>query len=197
MLQPGGPVHVKDTEFRGCEAWQLGGALCTETDEQDQNVNSTLLQRSTPLYIAAKFIGNKGSPKNLFVGPIFDLRDSHGYMFTDPSQGRVWVRKKCEVGEYIPSQYCEPCQAYTYSFKAEPLTECPAAPNNTYAPGGAVLVPHSDFWHGDSKTLQACETCGSLDLSIIKRCGLVEERAQQFWTVWHWGAAVIFSSAGL
>lgn len=168
MLQPGAPVHIENTSFTRCEGWQWGGAIATETEERNEN-NSALVQRSSQLYVDAQYSDNQGNGENLFVGPVFELRDSQGYMFTDSSKGCVWFRQKCEIGEYIPSKYCELCPAFTYSFTSVSDRKCPRAPDNTLAPGGAVLVPLPGSWHGNNDTIPGCWYCDTLNLAEVKR----------------------------
>lgn len=169
MLQPGAPVHIQNTTFLQCNAWQLGGALCTELD-YNREKDLRHLEKSTELRVGADFKGNEGHGDGLFVGPYHNLTDLQGqYMFTDAGQGKVWNSRKCEVGEYIPSLYCELCQPSTYSFCKEPPEKCTVAPNNTPAPGGAVLVPHSSFWHGNNYSLQSCRNCANFNMEKATR----------------------------
>lgn len=101
MLQPGAPVYIEATNFTRCKAWQLGGALCTETDKQTKDEEHLRdLDQTTALRVDAVFDDNNGNGRNLYVGPYFNLTDLHGrYWFTDADEGRIWNRRRCEMGE--------------------------------------------------------------------------------------------------
>jgi hypothetical protein len=101
------------------------------------------------------FYDNWGVGRHLYVGPHFKLTlNASTEAGTEPLNASsvcvTWRKRVCGKGEYVaPSGFCEQCAAFTYQMSEEPHRNdaCKPAPNNTHAPGGAILVPLTSNWH--------------------------------------------------
>lgn len=81
----------------------------------------------------------------------------------------MWRKRLCDRGEYIvANRYCELCAPYTYSLTGtatgdlgHQLTACSTAWSTGHAPGGAVLIAHTENWHGAPEPMvdAGCEDC--------------------------------------
>jgi hypothetical protein len=180
MLQPLGSVTVINSTISRSQAWHNGGGLCTEmflSNEDDtwrgRDETQFPFDLQTQLFIgpSTNFIDNRGAGRHLYVGPYFNLMfdgstKAGNESLTAFSVGVTWRKRVCGKGEYVaPSGFCEQCAAFTYqmSGKLHRNTACPLAPNNTHAPGGAVIVPLTSNWHMVRPDTHVCDdqTVGS------------------------------------
>jgi hypothetical protein len=185
MLQPLGNVSVIDTTIAGSEAWHTGGGVCTElflSNEDDNwgdyNVSQFPYDLQTQLIIGHNTIlyDNRGSGRHLYVGPYFNLSFADSAKHGRPamnasSMGVVWRKRVCGKGEYAaPSGFCEQCPSFTYrmSGNLHRDTTCPPAPNNTHAPGGAVIVPLTSNWHMVHLNTSMCAKSPSGSCAALK-----------------------------
>lgn len=142
----GAATRIINSNFSYCIGHVNGGGLATSAAVEGK---FTPFYAETKVEIDANFTENLGIGRDVWAGPLFNV--------TFPTPGRVsanspgvLVRKGiCDLGEYkAPSGFCERCGGYTYSLDAGLRDkQCDQAPNNTYAPGGAVFVPNAGFWH--------------------------------------------------
>jgi hypothetical protein len=164
LLQPLGNVTVINSTISRSEAWHNGGGLCTEMllsnegDSWDERKFSKFpynLQTQLVIGPGTNFHDNRGAGRHLYVGPYFNLTfQSSTAASSEPlnatSVGVTWRKRICGKGEYAaPSGFCEQCAAFTYQMSGilHRNTTCALAPNNTHAPGGAVVVPLTSNWH--------------------------------------------------
>jgi hypothetical protein len=178
MLQPLGNVTMVSSTISRSEAWHNGGGLCTEmllSNEDDnwfkRDESQFPYDLKTQLFIGpgTSFHDNRGAGRHLYVGPYFNLLfNASTEAGSDPlnasSVGVIWRKRKCGKGEYAaPSGFCEQCAAFTYQMlgKLHRNTTCAPAPNNTYAPGGAVVVPLTSNWHMVQPDTHMCSDWGT------------------------------------
>lgn len=177
-------VHttVAGSKITNNNAWLGGGGICTSLHVQ------LGLELKTPLVVDAVLLNNSAeeqldpsTPKQVFsgigstvwAGPSFNLSFGSRSHVHVHSEGVLWQRTLCDRGEYLAaSGYCEPCPAYTFTLDEwHNNAICQRAPNSTTAPGGAVFVPYSGYWHGHatSNELQAGKLPSGNQLKTVKQ----------------------------
>ena len=154
LIRPGAFTKIINSSFTGCSADITGGGISTAAyDDEPQYFEVTQLS------IDATFVDNSGTGRHIWAGPMFKVKFPNKARINGTSPGVLLRKSLCGRGEYKAnsSGFCERCNAYTYSLKPEGHTEpnCDKAPNNTYAPGGAVFVPNARYWHGNMQWAKA------------------------------------------
>lgn len=145
LIRPGAFTTISSSNFTNCIADNIGGGISTASYDDDSRYFG-----KTKLAIDAEFANNLGTGRHIWVGPYFTVTFPNKSRVNESTPGVLICKSLCSRGEYkAPSGYCERCNAYTYSLMPYPhnVSTCMPAPDNTYAPGGAVFVPNSRYWH--------------------------------------------------
>lgn len=184
MLQAGGHTSILASTISRCHAWSTGGGLATEMDDENEKDPTKPFDRQTRLTIqGTTFSDNHGTGRHLFVGPYFELSltntsevmGANQSSLNRSSPGVTWRKRICDKGEYVaPSTYCERCVSYKFSVDAwSQNVDCtPAQSSKAYAPGGAVMVALSNYWHSiEEGPVRDCSNCSERtgNLSGVER----------------------------
>lgn len=151
MVEPAGSTRITNSTFVDCRAVTAGGAVSTSMTSMTSS-EDTIFQMTTSVIIGRTSMDggfvNSGLGAAMFAGPPFNLTCTDNSC--DEMDDVLWHRLQCTTGEYLPL-FCAMCQPFTYSLldsDAVNSSSCLPAPNNTHAPGGAVLIPLDKHWHG-------------------------------------------------
>lgn len=158
-LAPGMHTMVLNTTIEICNKSYPAMALGTVPNITDVNMLPATLNLTQSVIKSTESAGMLMG-RNVHVASHFMLwMDDPTRSSCESAGGYLWTRTNCSRGEFISNAaggYCVPCSAYTYLLTAkqkggQPDGEQPCQPagKHAHAPGGAVLVPNSKYWHGD------------------------------------------------
>jgi predicted outer membrane repeat protein len=91
----------------------------------------------------------------------------HGANIQPNSSSVMWLRKNCELGEFIvPGGYCQPCPAFTFGLDPN-HSICDKCPLNANCSGGASIEPLAGYWHS-SKQSTLVHSCPRREVCLYK-----------------------------